>query len=53
MAEVTIPLAGKEISDTITEEDYIIVAKSDNTIRKISAKTVKTYVEEDILGGAS
>lgn len=49
----TVKLSEKEVSETLTDEDYIIVAKSDGSIRKIQATVIKEYIDSEILGGAS
>lgn len=49
----TMPLASVEETDNLETGDYVIVAKADDSIRKLSALHLKDYMESDILGGAS
>lgn len=49
MAEI--PLAQKEVTENLSDEDYIVVAKADETIRKVQVSVLKTHIVSDILGG--
>lgn len=49
----TIKLSEKETTETIVDDDYLVLVTSDGNVRKLKSSTLKEYVEKDVLGGES
>lgn len=52
MAE-TIKLSNKDTVSTVADTDYIVVVTSTGNVRRLLASDLKSYIENDILGGSS